>query len=91
MLHVAARSAHTRSDVKRPLPSGLIGGAPDRHAADLHDLELSFFESPNFIRLLESFQYDVNWRHEDQSFELLAKASVQHLAWVVNISRVAKR
>jgi len=41
--------------MERPLPTGLIGGATDGHAADADELKLSlFFEGPDFVGVLQN-------------------------------------
>ena len=63
MFNMAARSTHTRTNVNRPFPSGLIGRAADGHSSDVHDLEPAFFEGPNFIGILKPFQDCFEWHH----------------------------
>src|ERR1700726_3900031 len=53
---VAARGAHTRSDMHGPFPSRLIRSAADGHAADADEFKFSFFECSYFIGLFEMFQ-----------------------------------
>src|SRR5215469_6270261 len=55
MLDVAARCTQVSSDMDRPLPPRLVGGAADGHVADANDFEFSVLESPNFVRLFKSF------------------------------------
>src|SRR4029450_4492197 len=54
--HVATRLAERPADVLGPPPSGLVGRPAERHSTDVNDLELSLFERPNFIRIVESLQ-----------------------------------
>src|SRR5450755_4273980 len=56
MLDVAARRAHAGADVNGPLPSGLVGGATDGHAADANEFESSFFERAHLVGLFETLQ-----------------------------------
>jgi hypothetical protein len=41
-------------DVRRPLPARLVGRAPDRHPAELHELEDAVLERPDLVGLLEA-------------------------------------
>src|SRR5271165_6592617 len=54
MLNVTPRRGHARPHVNRPLPSRLIGSAPDGHPPDANQFEFSFFERPHFIRLFKT-------------------------------------
>src|SRR4051812_8017025 len=67
MLHVAARCAHTRADMQRPLPSWLLGGASDSHPANVDNLELPFFESPNLVRFFKALENRFHCRHFETS------------------------
>src|SRR3954453_19756945 len=63
MLHVAARSTHAGADRERPFPSWLMGGASDGHPANVDNLELSFFESPNLVRFFKALENRLHCRH----------------------------
>src|SRR5262245_11944059 len=59
VLDVAELFARERTDVDTPLPAGLVGGAPDRQPANLHQLEFSLLEDTGLIRILEALEDDV--------------------------------
>ncbi len=40
----------------RPLPSGLVSGAPNRHSADVNNLEAPFIEYAHFIGIFKPLQ-----------------------------------
>ena len=48
-----------QADVLRPFPTRLVTGAADRHRPDLHHFEVSLFERPHFIGLLETLDQEV--------------------------------
>ena len=56
VLDPAPSGANTRTDVLAPLPAWLVGGAPDRHASQVHQLESPFLQHANFIRRLEALK-----------------------------------
>ena len=56
MLGVAARRSYSWAHVRGPLPSGLVSGAANGHAADVDDLELALFECADFIGSFETLQ-----------------------------------
>src|ERR1051325_7129084 len=58
MLNFAERGSGHRADVLRPFPSRLVCRAAYSHAADVDDLEFSFFKQAYFIRILELLQDD---------------------------------
>jgi hypothetical protein len=47
-------------DVPRPFPARFIYRPADRHSADLDKFEPSFLKSANLIRVLKSFNQEVN-------------------------------
>jgi hypothetical protein len=51
MFDIATGFPRGGTDMNGPLPSGLVRGAPDGHAADVHHLEAPLFEFPHFIGL----------------------------------------
>src|SRR5689334_7663284 len=56
MLDRAARGAEAGADVRAPLPSRLVRGAADGHAAEAHDFELAVLERADLVRSLEAFE-----------------------------------
>jgi deferrochelatase/peroxidase EfeB len=60
VLDLAARLADAGADVQRPLPARLVGGAADRQAADVDDLEAALLHLADLVRRVEAFQYDVD-------------------------------
>src|SRR5438552_873408 len=60
VLHLTKGSPGNRRDVLRPSPAGLICRPTDRHSADLDKFEPSFFKSANLIRVLKSFDQEVD-------------------------------
>ena len=60
VLHLTKGSPGNWRDVLRPSPAGLICRPTDRHSADLDKFELSFFKSANLIRVLKSFDQEVD-------------------------------
>ena len=67
MLDVAARRSYGWADMRGPFPSRLVSGAADGHIADVNDLELSFLEGANFVRLLKTLQDRINGWHSSIS------------------------
>src|SRR6202453_3685315 len=63
MLDVAARRADGGTDVNRPFPSGLVGGAADGHAAYMNEFEFSLFERSDFIGFFKTFENCLKHRH----------------------------
>src|SRR5437764_14954701 len=60
VLHMASRGADTRADVLTPLPTRLVGRAPNGHATDVHQLETSLLGHANFIRRFEPLEDNVD-------------------------------
>src|SRR6266480_199643 len=60
VLHLTAGRPGNGCDMLRPFPAGLICRPADRHSADLDEFKPSFLKSANLIRLLKSFNYEVN-------------------------------
>src|ERR1700690_227790 len=63
MLDVAERRPHAGADVNRPLPSGLVGGASDRHSSDANQFESSLFKHTHFVWRFKALQYCIKHRH----------------------------
>src|SRR5215467_3765194 len=57
MLDLTAILPQLSADVLGPAPAGLVGGAPDRHAADAHELESAEGHFPHLIRMVKALQY----------------------------------
>src|SRR5260370_27308027 len=56
VLDPATGGANTRTDVLAPFPTRLVGGAPDRHASKMYQLESPFLQDANFIRRFEALK-----------------------------------
>src|SRR5712692_5764870 len=56
MLHVAHGRPDCSPNIDGPFPTRLIRSPPDRHTANLNQLELSFRERSDLIRLIKPFQ-----------------------------------
>jgi hypothetical protein len=54
VLDVAARCAYQGADMERLLPTGLIGGAADGHAADTDEFKFAFSEGANLVGLFKT-------------------------------------
>src|SRR2546422_897679 len=54
VLDLTALGPRDRADVRGPLPSRLVAGAPDGEVADLHEIELPHFEAAGLVGPVES-------------------------------------
>lgn len=63
MLYVAARRAHTGSDVEGPFPSRLVCGTADGHTPETDEFELSFFERSQLIGCFKMLQNCLDYWH----------------------------
>jgi hypothetical protein len=76
VLDVAMSLAGHRSDVLRPFPSRLVGGAANRHAADSDDFKPTLVKRANFVGFLKLFE---NNCRVDHWFSLLCDLSFLNL------------
>jgi hypothetical protein len=53
MLNLTGDGAHRGANIDRPTPARLVGGAPQGHAAQAHNLKATFLEFAYLVRLLE--------------------------------------
>src|SRR3989442_14573032 len=56
VLNAAMRLPGRRSDVLRPFPSWLVGGAANTHAADADDFKPTLVKGANFVGFLKPFE-----------------------------------
>src|SRR5260370_35665833 len=56
VLDPATGGANTRTDVLAPFPTRLVGGAPDRHAPKVYQLESPFLQDPHCTRRLHALK-----------------------------------
>jgi hypothetical protein len=52
-----------RSDVLRPFPSWLVGGAANTHAADADDFKPTLVKGANFVGFLKPFENNCRVDH----------------------------
>ena len=60
VLHLTKGSPRNWCDVLRPFPAGFVRRPANRHSADFNEFEPSFFERADLIRVLKSFNQEVN-------------------------------
>src|SRR5206468_12630922 len=63
VLNVAMSLAGRRSDVLRPFPPWLVGGAANTHAADADDFKPTLVKGANFIGFLKPFENNCRVDH----------------------------
>src|ERR1700691_4803278 len=73
MLDVAARRADSGTDVNRPFPPGLVGGAAYGHAANMNEFEFSLFERSDFIGFFKTFENCLKHGHNSLANRDLAR------------------
>src|ERR1700719_1011246 len=76
MLHVAARRAHTGSDMHGPFPSRLIRSAADGHATDANKFEFSFFECSYFVRVFKALQNSFKHRYSSVASQIWGTTTI---------------
>jgi hypothetical protein len=67
VLDLAALLSLRGANVRGPLPSRLIAGTANGHAAEVDEFELAFFEGARFVGMIEALEDDVVHIFEDVS------------------------
>jgi hypothetical protein len=62
MFDVAVAFSNVWANMLRPFPTRQVRRTANRHSTEVDYFELAFFERPNFVGFLESFQNDVKHR-----------------------------
>jgi hypothetical protein len=60
VLHSAPGGPGGRAYVLRPFPAGLVGGPPDGHSTQAHNLEPAFEHFAHLVGLLEAPEHKVH-------------------------------